>query len=125
MNRTYRSSAEVFDDHLGRADRRDVDGDLAANFAPDCVILTTYGRFDGHAGARAAYALLTRQLPEARYRYTQRAVHGAIAFLEWTAAGRGGRIRDGADSFLVRNGRIEVMTIHYTVEPDPGPGAGA
>ena len=63
-------------------------------------------------------------MPEARYRYTQRAVHGEIAFLEGTAAGRGCRVRDGADSFLIRDGRIEVMTIHYTVEPEHGPGAG-
>lgn len=113
-----RTTAEVFNDHLERADRGDLEGDIAANFSPDGVLLTTYGRFDGHAGIRKAAALLARQVPEARYRYTQRAVQGEIAFLEWTALGRGARVRDEADSFLIRDGRIHLMTIHYTVEPD-------
>lgn len=113
-----RSTTEVFDDHLARADRGDIDGDIAANFASDCVLLTTYGRFDGHEGVRAAAALLAEQVPEAKYLYSQRAVHGEIAFLEWTAAGKGVRVSDGADSFLIRNDRIQVMTIHYTMESD-------
>lgn len=111
-----RTTNEVFDDHLARADRGDIEGDIAANFAPDCVLLTTYGRFEGHDGVRAAAALLAQQIPDAKYVYLQRVAHGEIAFLEWTAAGRGVTISDGADSFLIRNGRIQVMTIHYTME---------
>ena len=113
-----RSTAEVFDDHLARADRDDIDGDIAANFAPDCVLLTTYGRFDGHEGVRAAADLLAKQVPEAKYSYTQRSVPGEIAFLEGTAVGRGVRVNDGADSFLIRDGRVQVMTIHYTMEAE-------
>lgn len=112
-----RTTAEIFNDHLDRASRGDVRGDIDTNFAPDCVLLTTYGRFDGHEGVRAAADLLDRQVPEATYEYTQRSVYGEIAFLEWRAVGRNSRIKDGADSFLVRDGRIQVMTIHYTVEP--------
>lgn len=112
-----RTTPETFDDHLDRALRGDVSGDIEANFAADCVLMTTYGRFDGHSGVRAAAALLEQQVPEARYVYTQRSVHGEIAFLEWQAIGRQSRIEDGADSFLIRDGRIQVMTIHYTVEP--------
>ncbi|HEX5453530.1 MAG TPA: nuclear transport factor 2 family protein [Stellaceae bacterium] len=114
-----RTAAEIFDDHLARADRGDVTGDIEANFAVDCVLLTTYGRFDGHDGVRAAADLLDRQVPEAIYAYTQRSVHGQIAFLEWRASGRGSGVTDGADTFLIRDGRIRVMTIHYTVVPLP------
>lgn len=110
-----RSTREVFDDHLARADDGDIEGDIAANFANDCMLLTTYGRFAGHDGVREAAALLARQVPDATYRYTQRSVHGEIAFLEWTANGRGATVRDGADSFLIQDGRVRVMTIHYTV----------
>ena len=35
---------------------------------------------------------------------------------EWTADGPTARVRDGADSFVIRDGRIVVQTIHYTVE---------
>jgi hypothetical protein len=113
-----RSTVEVFDDHLARAERGDVEGDIANNFAPDCVLLTSHGPFEGHDGVRAAVTLLDEQVPEAKYLYTQRAVHEEIAFLEWTAVGRGAVIGDGADTFLIRNDRIRVMTIHYTVEPE-------
>jgi hypothetical protein len=62
--------------------------------------------------------MLADEVPEAKYLYTQRAVYGEIAFLEWTAVGRGALVSDGADSFLIRDDRIRVMTIHYTVEPE-------
>jgi len=112
-----RSTAEVFDDHLARADRGDLRGDIETNFASDCVLLTTYGRFEGHEGVRAAADLLERQAPGAKYAYTQRSVHGDIAFEEWSAVGAESCIEDGADTFLIRDGRIQVMTIHYTVRP--------
>ena len=111
-----RTTAQVFDDHLSRAEQGDVEGDIAANFASDCTPLTSYGRFYGHEGVRAAAALLARQLPDAVYHYRHRSVAGEIAFLERSAAGNGVRVHDGADSFLCRDGRIRVMTIHYTVE---------
>ena len=48
--------------------------------------------------------------------------HGEVGYLEWTADGPTARVRDGADSFVIRDGRIVAQTIHYTVEPlaDPG-----
>lgn len=117
-----RSTADVFDDHLARAQRGDVAGDIASNFAPDCVLLTTYGRFDGHRGCQDAADLLARQVPNGQWTYTQRSVHGDIAFLEWTGRGDGAVVRDGADTFLVRDGLVRVMTIHYTVDSLPAAG---
>lgn len=114
-----RSTLQIFNDHLARADRGDIHGDIAANFAPDCVLLTTYGRFEGHDGVRKAATLLAGQVPQAKYQYVGRAVHGEIAFLEWTATGRGAAVRDGADTFLIRDDRIQTMTIHYTVDVRP------
>jgi hypothetical protein len=114
-----RSTVEVFEDHLVRMLCGDLEGDLAANFARDCVLLTSYGRFDGHDGRREACRLLARHLPQARFHYKQRYVHKEIAFLEWTAEADGGVVTDGADTFLIRDGRIRVMTVHYTVLPTP------
>lgn len=111
-----RTTAEVFADHLARRSDGDVEGDLALNMARDCVLLTSYGRFEGHAGVRAAKELLAHKIPHARYRYIRRSVHGDVAFLEWTATGDGAVVRDGADSFLIRDGRVQVMTIHFTVD---------
>lgn len=47
------------------------------------------------------------------------AFQGEVGFLEWTAEADGGRVDDGADSYVIRNGRIVAQTIHYTVTPAP------
>jgi len=112
-----RSTEDVFLDHLARARRGDVEGDIQRNFSPDCVLLTTYGTFRGHEGVRAAARLLERQLgPGARYEYRTRVWDGEVAFLEWTADTERATVPDGADSFVIRDGRISAMTIHYTVQ---------
>jgi hypothetical protein len=110
-----RTTEDVFLDHLERAQHGDVAGDLEHNFSPDCVLLTSYGVFRGHDGVRAAAALLDEQIGRTEYEYRTKMVDGDIAFLEWTAESDRARIDDGADSYLIRNGRIEAMTIHYTV----------
>lgn len=42
-------------------------------------------------------------------------VAGEMAFLEWTAASKKAIVEDGADSYLIRDGRIVAQTIHYTI----------
>lgn len=112
-----RSTADVFEDHLELARQGDIETDVQRNFFRECVLLTSFGRFSGHEGVREAAELLERQVPHANYEYVRRETHGEIAFLEWTADSETARVRDGADSFLIRDGRILTMTIHYTVEP--------
>lgn len=112
---TARNTEQVFLDHLARAQRGDIEGDIAHNFAPNCVLLTTYGVFRGHDGVRAAATLLDQQIGRASYVYRQQIWEGELAFLEWTADTVMASVPDGADSYLIRGGRIQVMTIHYTV----------
>lgn len=117
---TTRSTGEVFDDHLNEGAHGSVDGDLGRNYAPDVVVLTTAGDRYGHDGIRELAELLREQLPQAEVTYTDRVVAGETAFLEWTArAANGARVEDGANSFLIRDGRIQAQTIHYTVLPGP------
>jgi hypothetical protein len=112
-----RTTLEVVSDHLALAQMGEVWRDLERNLAPDCVILTTYGVFHGHEGAMRAAQLLDDQVGETRYDYRSLLFHGEIGFLEWSADGPKARVRDGADSYWVRDGKIQVMTIHYTIEP--------
>lgn len=111
-----RDTRQVFEEHLAHADHGRIEQDINENFADDCVLLTSYGRFEGRDGVREAARLLAQQLPNPAFHYTQKSVAGEIAFLEWTGEGDGAQVKDGADSFLVRDGRIRIMTIHYTVE---------
>jgi hypothetical protein len=118
-----RPTTEVFDDHLERARRGDVEGDLERNYAPDVVVLSVYGVHRGHVGTRELADLLERQLPSAQFDYTLRLVEGDVALLEWTATADGARVEDGVDTFVVRDGRIVAQTIHYTVQSGRRPPA--
>jgi hypothetical protein len=40
-----------------------------------------------------------------------------MGFLVWTADSDINTVSDWADSYLIRNGKVEVMTIHYNPQP--------
>jgi hypothetical protein len=110
-----RSARQVLEDHLRRRCERDVEEDIARNYAEDVVLLTGFGVFRGHAGVRRSAQILDGQLPCAKYHYRTKQTDGPVAFLEWTARCRGAAVKDGADSFFIHEGRIVAQTIHYTV----------
>ena len=112
-----RSAAEVFDDHLRESQAGSVEDDLARNYADDLVVLTGRGIYRGYDGLRYLAQRLREELPNARFEYRTRLVEGEMAFLEWTATADGAQVGDGADSYLIRDGRIVAQTIHYTVKP--------
>lgn len=114
---TRRSAREVFDAHLREGKHGSVDDDLARNYAEDIVILTGMGVHHGHDGLRHLARLLREQLPGATFDYRTQLVAGEMAFLEWEGRSGCAEVRDGADSFLIRDGRIVAQTIHYTVQP--------
>jgi hypothetical protein len=64
---------------------------------------------------REAAGLLAQQLPAARFEYITKLCDGEVCFLEWSGRSDTAQVRDGADSFLIRDGLIRAMTIHYTV----------
>ncbi len=116
--RVQRTAREVLEDHLNLAMTWEFETDLARNFADDVVLLTGYGIFRGIEGVKAKVRLLDEHLPGGRWVYTNIMAEGEMGFLEWTAeAENGARVEDGADSYLIRDGRIHAMTIHYTVLP--------
>jgi hypothetical protein len=115
MTMDTRTPNEVLRDHLELAQKGDIDSDIARNFAEDCVLMTTYGNFRGHAGVREAAQLLAHQMGEGHYKYLRQECHQELAFLEWTADTARASIADGADSYWIRNGKIRAMTIHYSV----------
>lgn len=113
-----RTAREVLEDHLELARRWDFETDLARNFADDVVLLTGYGIYHGKDGVRAKARLLAEQLPGGEWDYRTVMVEGETGFLEWRGrADNGVTVEDGADSYLIRDGKIHAMTIHYTVKP--------
>jgi hypothetical protein len=125
-----RTTQGVLDDHLNVAEpfggegdvERLVEEDLHRNVSEEVVVLTNRGTFRGHEGVRrSARMLISRDSPEQRcYEYTHKAVEGRMAFLGWAYEDDGVRARDGADSYLIEEGKIVAQTIHYTVEQKRG-----
>lgn len=111
-----RSPHEVFEAHLQENETGTVESDLRQNYADDVVVLTGHGTFHGHDGMRELNRRLQEALPGATYTYETQRVEGELAFLEWTARSEGAVVEDGADSYLIRDGRIVGQTIHYTVK---------
>jgi len=115
----------VLDDHLNLARNWGGDGgyegmlevDLERNYSKEIVILINRGTFRGYEGVRQLAQMLGEELPEHRsFEYTYTAVEGRMAFLEWAYEEASVRVRDGADSYLIEDGKIVAQTIHYTVE---------
>lgn len=123
-NLSNRTAREVLDDHLDIANRwvgepfeRILEEDLRRNVAEDIVILINRGVFRGHDGVRQLALMLSEELPEHRqFDYTHVVAEGRMAFLEWTYEDDHVRVPDGADSYLIENGKIVAQTIHYTLD---------
>lgn len=121
----HRPPAAVLDDHLRAAREESIDDDLRRNFSHDLVILTQDGVARGHEGLRRLNRKLQRELPGATYTYHAKVVEGEVALLVWSARSESGRaqVRDGADTYVIREGHVVAQTVHYTVEPLPPDGS--
>lgn len=108
-----RSTTEVFEDHLRLRIAGQLEDDLRRNYAEDVVLLTCNSVLRGHDGLRESARRLREQLPNASYRFKARQVADDYAFLVWTAHSDSCCVGCGADSFVIRDGRIRMQTIHY------------
>jgi hypothetical protein len=111
-----RTTKEVLEDHLHCRKRGDVEGDLKRNFSEDVVILTSRGKFFGHNNVRHLNKLLHEAMQTENYEFPVKLVEGPYAFVQWRARQPGESVEDGADSFIIENGKITMQTIHYMIE---------
>lgn len=109
-----KSTEQVLRDHLERRCRHDLEGDLASNYSDDVVVLSKDGVFHGKDGIRQTARILNENLPDARFAYDLLRTADSFGLLSWSAeASNGSRTCHGADSFVVRDGRIVAQTIHF------------
>lgn len=114
-----RSAREVLEDHLNLRRQGDLETDLRRNYSEDIVLLCSEGKLRGYDGVRESARRLREQVPNGRYEYLTVLVEGEFGFLEWSAQSDETLIRDGADSYLIRDGRIVAQSIHYRVIDQP------
>ena len=113
-----RSTREVLEDHLRQRRTGRLEADLDRNYAADIVTLSAEGVHHGHDAIRSLAAVLRGYLPEGDYKYRSLLVHGEVGMLQWTgrSAENNTKVDDGVDTYVVRNGRIAVQTIHYSAQ---------
>jgi hypothetical protein len=63
---------------------------------------------------------LEEDLPGGDFEYLTRLTTGDYAFLEWRGQSKDIHVEDGADSFVIRDGRIVMQSIHYTLRHRTG-----
>ncbi len=110
-----RTTAEVIEDHLRRRMDNDIDGDIRHNYADEVAVLTSDGARFGADGVRELHKRLRRTVPH-RYEIVSLLTHGRFGFIAWRAREPGKSVEDGADSFVVEDGRIVFQSIHYSVQ---------
>lgn len=108
-----RQSREVLDDHLRLRSVGDLERDLERNYAEDVMVLCELGALRGRNAIRRSARRLGLQLPEAEFEFPTKLVEGEHAFLVWKARSKHFEVEDGADSFVIRGGRIVAQTIFY------------
>jgi hypothetical protein len=114
-----RTPEQVLDDHLERRVAGDLETDLRRNYAGDVILLTCNSEYVGHGGIRASAARLREQLPDVRYEFVAKKVHGPYALLVWRADSHRFQAIEGSDTFVIRDGKIKLQTIHYGLRPEP------
>jgi hypothetical protein len=112
-----RGAGEVFRNHLALRLAGCTAEDIRTNYAEDVVLLCFDGAFRGRKAVRESAKRLASQLPNARFELTSEIVEGPYAFLLWRATADGCDAVDGADSFVIRGGRIVMQSVYYRLEP--------
>lgn len=111
-----RSTIETSENHLRRRCEGELELDLLENYAEDVVLLTANSSLTGHQAIRTSASRLREQLPGARFEFLSKQVNGPYALLIWRATSCRYEAVAGADSFLVRDGRIVFQSVHYKLE---------
>ena len=106
----------VLDEHLRKSQDGAVQVGLACNYAEDIVVLISHGIYREHGGLRQLADMLFKTLPNPVFDYLTRLVNGDVGFLESSDHGDDSYVNDGADSAVIRNGKIAMQTIRYTVK---------
>lgn len=116
MDKTTRTTQEVWDHHLEAFGKRDLAA-IAADFSSDAVYINSAG-----VVARGPDQIIKiykdyfdSQEPGTSGNITTLIIEGDIVFLEWVSNSRSISIPDGVDTFVIQNGMIKAQTAKFTV----------
>jgi hypothetical protein len=97
-----------------------LDGDLdaiVADYSPDALVLTPTGTYQGVEQIRSLYAEMSQALPQVALEASVTVFADDALLLHWTADSALHSVPDGIDTFVFREGRIQLQTISCTLVP--------
>jgi hypothetical protein len=106
----------VLESHLRLRKAGDLEKDIAENYHRDVILLPAEGVNRGHDGVRRLAAILQGYVAAGSYDYHQVLIEDEFGMLAWSASSDRVQIHDGADSYVVRHGKIIAQTVHYSVD---------
>jgi ketosteroid isomerase-like protein len=122
------ATREVFDRHVSHQLDRDLDA-ILTDYAPDAIVVGPDGIGSGHDHIRASYEQVLPLIGSLDVTSVQ--VHGEVVYVTFRARNDGTDDLVGTDTFVIRDGLIQVHTFYATTESPAatarrrGPGAGS
>jgi ketosteroid isomerase-like protein len=110
-----RTPEEVFQHHAQALGAGDLEG-IVADYADDAVFISPAGVKRGKDGIREAFTQLLADVPNAAWALPTQIYEGDALFLEWTADAGATFADDGIDTFIFRDGMIQLQTVRYTLQ---------
>jgi stage V sporulation protein SpoVS len=110
-----RTPEEVFNHHVQALGAEDVAATVM-DYAETARVITPAGIAQGKDAIGKLFAELFRTLPKAKWGVKTTYVDN-ILFLEWTADSAPASVSDGVDTFIFKNGLIEIQTVRFTPVP--------
>jgi hypothetical protein len=111
-----RSTSEVVIDHLACREAGELEVDIARNYHADAVVLTLERTYHGAEGVRDCRRRLDELLGSGEFVCPTIRMSNAFALIEWRSSTAGQCLIEGADSFVIEQGKIRCQTIRYTVQ---------
>ena len=112
-----RSPQEVLVDHFAALQTGDP-AEIVKDYSADAVAITPLGVFEGPSGVETFYTEGLKALPGVQFTLGTPVHSGEAALLQWTAESEAGRINDGVDTFVCKDGLIHIHTISFRIEPN-------
>jgi hypothetical protein len=109
-----RTPQEVFQHHAEVLIAGDLEG-IVSDYADDAVFITPEGVLRGKDGVRAGFTKLLEDVPSAAWDVPTQIFEDDVLFIEWSADSERTRVEDGIDTFVFRDGLIQVQTVRYTL----------
>lgn len=108
---------DVFAHHGQALAAGDLD-EIVVDYAEDAVLVTPTDVWRGVDGVRKFFAKLLDELPNPRWDLKNEVFADDVLLLEWAAESDTGRVHDGVDTFVFRDGLIRAQTVRYTPRPE-------